>query len=86
MADAQRFDLAACVFRGSLPQLTIIAMLGIFCLGTAAGLHAGQQPNIPFFYVDDMGWQDTSVQFSPEPGERERPFRTPHMQRLAEGG
>ena len=42
-----------------------------------------RKPNILFFLVDDMGWQDTSVPFHTEVTELNRRYRTPHMERLA---
>lgn len=41
------------------------------------------QPNIIFFMVDDMGWQDTSVPFYKEQTELNRKYHTPNMERLA---
>ena len=43
-------------------------------------------PNIILFLVDDMGWQDTSVQFGPERTFWNDHYRTPNMQRLADRG
>ena len=45
-----------------------------------------QQPNIIFFLVDDMGWQDTSVPFHTEITELNRRYRSPNMERLAATG
>ncbi|MEZ6096215.1 MAG: sulfatase-like hydrolase/transferase [Pirellulaceae bacterium] len=42
--------------------------------------------NIIFFFVDDMGWQDTSVPFHTEVTELNRIYRTPNMERLAAKG
>ncbi len=44
------------------------------------------RPNIIFFIVDDLGWQDTSVAFWERPTEFQKHFRTPNLQRLAENG
>ncbi|MCU0796094.1 MAG: sulfatase [Akkermansiaceae bacterium] len=50
------------------------------------------RPNLVFFLVDDMGWQDCSVPFhhdaagNPVISELNRRYRTPHMEKLAEGG
>jgi len=44
------------------------------------------RPNIILFLVDDMGWQDTSVQFGPERTFWNDHYRTPNMQRLADRG
>lgn len=66
-------------------RLAIIFLLGFFwlsCLG-----QAGQtKPNIIFFFVDDMGWQETSVPFYKEVTELNKRYHTPNMERLAEGG
>ncbi|MEO9144829.1 MAG: sulfatase [Ginsengibacter sp.] len=40
-------------------------------------------PNIIFFLVDDMGWQDTSVPFWDSTTSQNKKFRTPNMERLA---
>ena len=45
-----------------------------------------RKPNIVFFLVDDMGWQDTSEPFHTETTELNRRYHTPHMQRLAREG
>ena len=63
------------------------------CLGAALPLAAQQgadnsaqsidnRPNIIFFLVDDLGWQDTSVAFG-EPTGVQQHFRTPNLERLA---
>ena len=44
------------------------------------------KPNIIFFLVDDMGWQETSVPFHTETTTLNRRYRTPNMERLAAGG
>ena len=50
------------------------------------------RPNILFFLVDDMGWQDTSVPFhfdaggNPVRGVYNDRYRTPHMETLAAQG
>ncbi len=41
------------------------------------------RPNIIFFLVDDMGWQDTSVPFWDSITVQNKKFRTPNMKRLA---
>ena len=43
-------------------------------------------PNIVFFLVDDMGWQDTSVPFHTERTPFNDHFRTPNMERMARSG
>lgn len=66
--------------------------LGI-CLGTTAlqaqKTEAGKgitRPNIIFFLVDDMGWEDTSVPFYDSATELNRKYHTPNMERLARMG
>ena len=46
-------------------------------------LSAQQKPNIIFFLVDDMGWQDTSVPFWDSTTVANKKFHTPNMERLA---
>ncbi len=49
-------------------------------------LAADRPPNIVFFFVDDMGWQDTSVSFHTETTQLNRDYRTPNVQQLATRG
>lgn len=44
------------------------------------------KPNIIFFLVDDMGWQDTSLPFWKERTPFNQKFHTPNMERLASVG
>jgi arylsulfatase A-like enzyme len=44
------------------------------------------RPNIIFFLVDDMGWQDTSVPFWDNITKANKKFHTPNMERLASAG
>lgn len=44
------------------------------------------RPNIIFFLVDDMGWQDTSVPFWTDSTKWNRMYNTPNMERLAARG
>ena len=41
-----------------------------------------RRPNILLFMVDDMGWQDTSVKFTPQRTDNNCKYTTPHMERL----
>ena len=43
-------------------------------------------PNIILFFVDDMGWQDTSVPFWTEETAFNKRYHTPNMERLAREG
>src|SRR5210317_2634689 len=40
-------------------------------------------PNIVLFFVDDMGWQDTSVPFWDQLTNFNKTYKTPNMERLA---
>lgn len=48
--------------------------------------HRDGRPNIIFFLVDDMGWQDTSVPFWTEKTMYNERYETPNMERLARQG
>jgi arylsulfatase A-like enzyme len=45
-----------------------------------------ESPNIIFFFVDDMGWQETSVPFHSEKTSLNDRYQTPNMERLASEG
>ncbi len=45
-----------------------------------------QRPNILLFFVDDLGWQDTSVPFWKEKTPFNLRYHTPNMERLARQG
>ena len=45
-----------------------------------------QAPNIVLFFVDDMGWQDTSVPFWNQRTPYNDLYQTPNMERLANDG
>ena len=68
---------------------------GLGALGAASSLSDGimtrsssasgrTQPNIVFFFVDDMGWQDTSEPFHTEITALNRRYHTPNMEKLAD--
>jgi arylsulfatase A-like enzyme len=61
-----------------------ILLLGLFTLTQLAP--AAERPNIIFFLVDDMGWQETSVPFHTQVTELNRRYRTPNMEKLAAEG
>lgn len=52
----------------------------------AKELSSSKQPNIVFFLVDDMGWQDTSLPFWKEKTPFNNLYQTPNMVRLAQRG
>lgn len=74
---------------------TFIKALGALSL-TASSIAKAERfgasrPNIILFFVDDMGWQDTSVPFYYKNGVAQvttlnKRYKTPNMQRLADKG
>jgi len=44
------------------------------------------RPNIVYFFIDDMGWQDTSVPFHTEVTPLNKRYCTPNMEKLAAQG
>jgi len=62
--------------------LSVLLLSSVVCLSALAG----PAPNIILFVVDDMGWQDTSVEFHTERTVWNGLYHTPHMQRLANQG
>ena len=69
-------------------MISLKKVLSIFLLVVATGQVGAQkqQPNIIFFLVDDMGWQDTSVPFWDSITPANKKFHTPNMERLAQQG
>ncbi len=70
-----------------------LSLAAVLAFGFAAGqaLAKGEKPNIIFFLVDDMGWQDTSVPFYRVRGKDvptflNKRYRTPNMEKLAAQG
>jgi len=57
-------------------------------LPLALGLHliAPKHPNVVFFLVDDLGWQDTSLNFGVPAKMVGQHFRTPNVEKLAKRG
>lgn len=47
---------------------------------------SSKRPNIIFFLVDDMGWQDCSVPFYRDTTALNKRYHTPNMERLASAG
>lgn len=66
-------------------RLLLLALLSSFTV-LAGSVAASAKPNIVFFLVDDMGWQETSVPFHSAVTELNRRYRTPNMERLAMQG
>lgn len=62
-------------------------LLAAWTLVLSAASNATEtKPNIIFFLVDDMGWQETSVPFYTEVTPLNRQYQTPNMERLAAEG
>lgn len=61
-------------------------LLFSFALFPMAAVAQDNRPNILFFLVDDMGWEDTSVPFSGQSTELNKIYQTPNMERLANMG
>jgi arylsulfatase A-like enzyme len=55
-------------------------------LANALPSAAAGRPNIVFFFIDDMGWQDASEPFHTEVTALNKRYRTPNMERLADDG
>ena len=55
-------------------------------LGSCRQQQEAVRPNVVFFLVDDMGWQDTSVPFYNDTTPLNRRYHTPNMERLARMG
>ncbi|NVK51257.1 MAG: sulfatase-like hydrolase/transferase, partial [Cyclobacteriaceae bacterium] len=64
--------------------LTILILL--FNILSACKSEEKPSPNIIFFLVDDMGWQDTSIPFWSEKTHFNERYHTPNMERLASQG
>ena len=65
----------------------VLVLLSFVALSLQHSVEADEkQPNIVFFFVDDMGWQDTSVPFHTERTGLNKRYRTPSMEQLAASG
>ncbi len=80
MKQQQRLNTALCTI------FLTVATVSSNMLGQNSRPEAETQPNVVFFLVDDMGWQDTSVPFHTETTDFNKRYRTPNMERLAEQG
>ncbi len=64
----------------------VLSILGIVAVFSSCSTAKEEQPNIIFFFIDDMGWQDTSVPFYKDTTELNRVYHTPNMENLARQG
>ncbi|SFF58417.1 sulfatase [Sunxiuqinia elliptica] len=58
----------------------------VFFWQPASSKNKQEKPNIIFFLVDDMGWQETSVPFWTKKTKLNERYQTPNMERLASQG
>lgn len=65
---------------------TLFVILSLFLIGCQLEKQQTSPPNIVLFFVDDMGWQDTSVPFWDQPTNFNKTYKTPNMERLAKKG
>ncbi|WP_200977630.1 sulfatase [Echinicola sp. 20G] len=66
--------------------LLVLFLFVVFGNKLWAQKKGGEQLNIVFFFVDDMGWQDTSVPFYKEKTTLNKQYYTPNMEKLAQEG
>ncbi|MCS5490014.1 sulfatase [Algoriphagus limi] len=72
------------MYKKSAP--TFFVLILILNILSACQSKEKQAPNIIFFLVDDMGWQDTSVPFWSEKTQFNNLYKTPNMEKLAAQG
>lgn len=70
---------------GTVPLAAMLSEQDVSCRKTVSP-DTEQRPNIIFFLVDDMGWQDTSVPFWTQKTGYNEIYETPNMERLAANG
>ena len=68
------------------PCCFIVCLVLFVCCRTDNGSEVPKAPNIVLFFVDDMGWQDTSVPFWKKQTPFNKRYNTPNMERLAAEG
>lgn len=71
---------------GIIATVAMGSMVLSACSTATTGDRVVEKPNILFFLVDDMGWQDTSVPFADDTTANNRKYHTPNMERLASQG
>ncbi|MBL7965931.1 MAG: sulfatase [Prolixibacteraceae bacterium] len=70
----------------TLTSAGLMASVALSGFGSEKIKQDHQQPNIIFFLVDDMGWQDTSVPLWTQKTPFNQLYQTPNMERLAAQG
>ncbi|MCP5537990.1 MAG: sulfatase [Akkermansiaceae bacterium] len=68
------------------PPVFLTILTSLLIQHSPAGELPAGRPNILFFLVDDMGWQETSVPFHTEPTKLNTIYQTPAMVKLASEG
>ena len=68
------------------PQLILLFSLLLFFTSCEKSEQELMKPNIILFFVDDMGWQDTSVPFWNKKTAFNNLYHTPNMEKLASQG
>ena len=72
--------------KAMVSPLGCLVLLGLLFGCAEATKPEEQTPNIILFFVDDLGWQDTSVPFWDRSTPLNSIYHTPNMERLAEQG
>ncbi|MEZ6017278.1 MAG: sulfatase-like hydrolase/transferase [Planctomycetota bacterium] len=70
----------------SLRQLVLLACPWLWATFAPPAAAQGGAPNILLVHVDDVGWVDHSLALDGAAPPEGRPFRTPHLERLAREG
>lgn len=61
----------------------LVLLITFVCFVGRSPAQDNQRPNIVVFFVDDLGWQDTSEPFYTEKTPINKSFHTPYVERLA---
>ena len=74
------------ITRRPSPLFVTASLMSIGALLPANAQQVKTQPNIIFFMVDDMGWQDTSLPFADSITTNNRKYDTPNRKDLLQRG
>ncbi len=72
--------------RQFLKQAGLLGAASLCARASGANTTTTDKPNILFFFVDDMGWQDTSEPFYERVTKLNRWYHTPNIEQLADEG